>query len=118
MLPPARGWCASSVASRARGARPRERGEVSLSMYTHRSTVGAMANILSLRSDAEIAAAVDRIGDRYGNRTDMIKTAILHLAEEVRREELRAEVLQAVNDPDDVAEMRAVLAEMEQLRAW
>lgn len=76
-----------------------------------------MASILSLRSDPEISAAVDEIGDRFGNRSDMLKTAILHLAEEVRRSELRAEALAALDDPEDVAEMHAVLAEMEQLRA-
>lgn len=76
-----------------------------------------MANILSLRSDPEISAAVDEIGDRYGNRTDMLKAAILHLAEEVRREQLRAEVARVAADPLDRAEMQAILVEMEQLRA-
>lgn len=77
-----------------------------------------MADVLSLRSDPEIEAALAEIGDDYGNRTNTLKAAILGLAEQKRRQRLREEALEAANDPADLAETRAVLAEMEQLRAW
>jgi hypothetical protein len=74
--------------------------------------------IVSLRTDRETDAALDELGDKFGNRTDTLKAAILRLAEEVRGNRLREESRAAANDPDDLAETKAVMADMDELRAW
>ncbi|RZS31330.1 hypothetical protein EV193_11419 [Herbihabitans rhizosphaerae] len=47
-----------------------------------------------------------------------IRDAVLDAARAKRAEALRAEALALAADPDDVAEMRAVRADLEPLRAW
>lgn len=73
---------------------------------------------ISFRPDAETRKALAELGTVYGTPTETMKTAILHLAEEIRRQQLREESRAAANDPADLAETRAVMAEMEALRAW
>lgn len=86
---------------------------------SHKVSYGwGMTKIISVRSDAELEAALAQLGTAYGNRTDTVRAAILHLADEKRGQRLREESLAAANDPADLAETRAVMAEMEDLRAW
>lgn len=74
-----------------------------------------MGSVASLRIDDETEAALAELGDAYGNRTETLKTAILTLVESKRRQAIRAQAVEAANDPEDRAEMAAVLAEMEAL---
>lgn len=71
--------------------------------------------VLSVRTDPDTDAALEALGDRYGNITDTIRVALQRLADDQRRQKLREESLAAANDPEDRAEMMAVLAEMEAL---
>jgi hypothetical protein len=48
----------------------------------------------------------------------VIRDAILAAWRARRDEQVRAEAQAIANDPDDVAEVRAVLSDMESLRAW
>lgn len=48
----------------------------------------------------------------------VIRDAVLAAARAKRQERLRAEALALAADPEDVAEARAVRADLESLRAW
>lgn len=72
----------------------------------------------SLRADPEIDAAFEELGMTPGNRSKIMKDALLNLAEQHRRDELRRETAALAADPEDRAEMQAVLEDMEALRAW
>lgn len=73
---------------------------------------------ISFRPDAEARAALDEINDDYDSPTQILKAGILLLAEQKRSAALRAESLAAANDPDDLAETKAAMRDMEPLRAW
>ena len=77
-----------------------------------------MSQVLGVRTDPEIDQALEILGDEYGNRSDLLKAAILALADSKRRRQLREESARLANDPNDLAETRAVMAEMDELRAW
>ncbi|MGL4744489.1 MAG: hypothetical protein ACRCXL_08895 [Dermatophilaceae bacterium] len=72
---------------------------------------------ITFRTDSTVDDALAELaGD--GDRSRAIREAIL-VAHRVRRaERLRAEALELAADEADVAESRAVLADMESLRAW
>jgi hypothetical protein len=53
-----------------------------------------------------------------GDRLQVIREAILAAWRLRQAERLRAEAEAVAGDPDDVAEAKAVLADMEDLRAW
>jgi len=55
-------------------------------------------------------------GDR--DRSQVIRDAILAAWRTRREEQLRSEAEAVAADPEDVAEARAVLGDMEALRAW
>lgn len=74
--------------------------------------------VVSVRTDPETDAALEVLGNQFGNLTDTIKVAIQRLADEQRRARLREAATIAANDPDDLAETRAVMADMESVRAW
>lgn len=76
------------------------------------------SNVVSIRTDAEVEAALAELGDTYGNRTATLKAALLKLAEHKREHELRLEAERIANDPLDRAEIEAVWADMEPHRAW
>lgn len=74
--------------------------------------------VISVRTDPEFDADLEVLGEEYGSTSNTIKVAIHNLAEERRRRVLREETLALANNPDDQAEIRAVMAEMDELRAW
>jgi hypothetical protein len=74
--------------------------------------------VISFRPDAEVSAALDELGEAYGNQTQTLRTAVLTLLAERRRADLRAEALRVASDPEDLAEMQAVREQMDELRAW
>lgn len=71
----------------------------------------------SIRTDPEIDAALDRLGVTAGNRSKIVKQAILLLDDQTRRQNLREESERLAADPADRAEMQAVRNDLEALRA-
>ncbi|MGL5817709.1 MAG: hypothetical protein ACRCYR_09120 [Phycicoccus sp.] len=72
---------------------------------------------ITFRTDPAVDEALDELVDG-GDRSRAIREAIL-VAHRVRRAaRLRAEAEDLAADEADVAEARAVLADMESLRAW
>ena len=73
---------------------------------------------ITFRTDPEVDAALVALTAGGGDRSRAIREAIL-TAWRVRQEQrLRAEAEALANDAADVDEARAVLADMESLRAW
>lgn len=75
---------------------------------------------MSIRPDAETAADVAYIREHMPElrQGDLLKRSIQTLARSLRDAEQRAEADRLRNDPVDLAEVRAIQAEMESLRAW
>ena len=73
---------------------------------------------ITFRADADVDQALAELvsGDR--DRSQVIRDAILAAWRARREEQIRAEAEAVAADAADVAEARAVLADMETLRAW
>lgn len=79
--------------------------------------ITAMATI-TFRTDVESDQALAELATTGENKTAVIKAALLLAARARRRENLRLEALKLASDPADVAEIRSVREEMDDLRAW
>lgn len=73
---------------------------------------------ITFRSDDDVDRALADLADGDRDRSQVIREAILAAWRQRQEERLRAEAEALANDPDDRAEARAVLADMESLRAW
>jgi hypothetical protein len=73
---------------------------------------------ITLRTDPETERALAELTADGVERSQAIRQAIVTAARLKEAERLREEAKALANDPDDVAEARAVLADMESLRAW
>lgn len=73
---------------------------------------------ITFRADDDVDQALADLTSGDRDRSQVIREAILAAWRLRRAEQLRAEAEAAAADPDDVAEARAVLADMESLRAW
>ncbi|HEY0530207.1 MAG TPA: hypothetical protein VGD29_01250 [Actinoplanes sp.] len=73
---------------------------------------------ITFRADDEVDRALADLTSADRDRSQVIREAILAAWRLRRAERLRAEAEAVAADPDDVAEARAVLADMEDLRAW
>lgn len=80
-------------------------------------TIGLMATI-TFRTDGEVDDALRDLGADTGDRSQVIRDAILFAWRERQDDRLRAEAAALVADADDVAESKRVLGDMESLRAW
>jgi Arc/MetJ-type ribon-helix-helix transcriptional regulator len=76
-----------------------------------------MASI-TFRSDAASDAALRELTADGSDRSEVIRRALTDAATRRRAERLRAQAQALANDPDDLAEMHRVQAEMGALRAW
>jgi hypothetical protein len=72
---------------------------------------------ITLRTDPETERALAELTADGVERSQAIRQAIVTAARLKEAERLREEAKALANDPDDVAEARAVLADMESLRA-
>ena len=73
---------------------------------------------ITFRTDDEVDRAIADLSAGDGDRSQVIRDAIL-MAWRVRQDDiLRAEARALAADEADVAEARAVLNEMSDLRAW
>lgn len=73
---------------------------------------------ITFRADDEVDHALAELSGGNRDRSQVIRDAILVAWRLRRQEQLRAEAEAVAADPDDRAEARAVLADMESLRAW
>jgi len=73
---------------------------------------------ITFRTDPESEAALAELTSAGQNKTDAIKAALVMAARVQRRERLRAEAAALAADPEDVAEIRAVREDLDDLRAW
>jgi hypothetical protein len=78
----------------------------------------AVAKAISVRLDDEAARALRLLQASGMSQSDAIRSSVIAAAKRLRtRESIRAEVAAAEADPADRAEMLAIAAEMEALRA-
>lgn len=73
---------------------------------------------ITFRTDENVDKALAELTSPEHDRSQVIREAILDAWRARRADELRAEAEAVADDPDDVAEARAVLTAMETLRAW
>jgi Arc/MetJ-type ribon-helix-helix transcriptional regulator len=72
--------------------------------------------MVSLRLDAEAAAALDVLTKGGKTRSEAVREALLEAARKRQSDEVRAAAEAAAADPADLAEAKAVLEFMESLR--
>jgi len=68
--------------------------------------------------DEEITRVLEELGAGTRSTSAVIRDAIISAAREHRRNRLREEAERLAADPEDVAEMRAVQADLAFLRGW
>jgi hypothetical protein len=73
---------------------------------------------ITFRADSAIEAALAELMADGHDRSQAIRDAILTAQKLHQARRLRQEAESLAADPDDVAEARQVLAELENLRAW
>jgi Arc/MetJ-type ribon-helix-helix transcriptional regulator len=73
---------------------------------------------ITVRTDAEIEAALAALTADGRSRSEAVRAAVLDAARARIREQVEAEARALAEDPDDLAEARAVQADLEPLRAW
>ncbi len=74
-------------------------------------------SVITFRADEEVDQALAELSDGERDRSQVIRDAILAAWRQRRADLLRAEAEAVADDADDRAEARAVLADMESLRA-
>jgi len=79
-----------------------------------------MSEIIHFRPDGEVSEALRYLGARpeLRNRSKVLREAVLTAAREARRRDLIEEARRLARDPDDRAEIAAIQADLEPLRAW
>ena len=75
-------------------------------------------SVITFRTDDEVDRALSDLAAGDRDRSQVIREAILAAWHARRDERLRAEALALAADADDRNEARAVLNDMESLRAW
>ena len=75
-------------------------------------------SVITFRTDEDVDRALADLTAGERDRSQVIREAILAAWRARRDQQLRAEAESLAADADDVAEARAVLADMESLRAW
>ena len=73
---------------------------------------------ITFRSDEASDAALRELTADGSDRSEAIRRALTEAAARRRAQRLRAQAEALAGDPDDLAEMRRIQAEMAALRAW
>lgn len=73
---------------------------------------------ITFRPDPDSERALDELMADGTSTSSAIRGALIAAARAKQAERLRAEAAALTADPDDVAEARQVLADLEPLRAW
>ena len=74
--------------------------------------------VLNFRTDERSERALAELMSDGATRSDAIRQALVDAVRLRRREQMRSESLEVMNDDDDRAESRRVSEEMDELRAW
>ena len=76
--------------------------------------------VKTFRTDPATEDALQFLSSELGEDsfTSIVRYSLLETARNMRNAVIRAEAEACRNDPDDVAEMRAIMEDMEALRAW
>lgn len=74
--------------------------------------------LLNFRTDERSEQALEELTADGSTTSEAIRQALVDAVRFRRREQMRAESFELMNDQDDLAESRRVLAEMDELRAW
>lgn len=74
--------------------------------------------VLNFRTDERSERALAELTSDGSTTSDAIRQALVDAVRLRRREQMRSESLEVLDDEDDRAESRRVLAEMDTLRAW
>lgn len=74
--------------------------------------------VVNFRCDTETEALLASLAREGENRSDTIRRALRDADKLRRRDLMRAEAASVVDDPHDRAEMDAVRADLDALRAW
>jgi len=74
--------------------------------------------VLNFRIDERSERALAELMADGSTASDAIRQALVDAVRLRRREQMRAESLEVLDDQDDRDESRRVLAEMDTLRAW
>ena len=77
-----------------------------------------MTRVLSLRLDEAAERALAELTEHGVTAAVVVRQALLDAARRRRRELARAQAQQVAADPDDRAEMAAVRADLDDIRAW
>lgn len=88
----------------------------SYTVHAKTTTLCLMAT-LTIRIDSEVERALAALVDEGKSRSEVVREAILEAERSLRRARLRAEAESLMSDPDDVAESKALTAEMDAIRA-
>jgi hypothetical protein len=72
---------------------------------------------ITFRTDAAVDSALEDLNPDGRDRSAVIRDAILAAAKITRRERMRQQAIEVASDPEDVAEMRRIRAEMDALSA-
>lgn len=73
---------------------------------------------ITVRTDSEVERALEALMADGRSRSAVIREAIIDAYHHRVAGQLRIEAEALAHDPDDRAEMRAVQADLESLRAW
>jgi hypothetical protein len=73
---------------------------------------------ITFRPDDESARALAALTADGRSVSTAIRDALVHEAQRLESERLRAEAIALAADPEDLAEARRVLEDLEPLRAW
>lgn len=73
---------------------------------------------LTVRTDKEVDQALSALTSDGTSTSDAVRAAILAAYRERYYAEIRADAEAAAQDPDDLAEVRAIREDMDGLSAW
>ncbi len=77
-----------------------------------------MADTITFRPDADVLRALDLLTSDGTPVSTAVRSALIDAARARVQERLHAEAVDLAEDPEDRAEARQVLRDMETLRAW
>lgn len=75
-------------------------------------------SVITVRTDDEVEAALAALTADGSSRSQAVRAAVLDAARARIRAQVEAEARALAEDPDDLAEARAVQVDLEPLRAW
>ncbi len=74
--------------------------------------------VMNFRTDERSERALAELTADGSTTSEAIRQALVDAVRFRRREQMRAESIEVINDKSDREESRRVLAEMDELRAW